>query len=62
MYIKASNFVRFSLGEFRLLLIVGIGGVALSGLLAFLYGTGHATGRFFINFCNGQSEKFQVHN
>jgi hypothetical protein len=52
--------VKYVVGEFGLLVLIGSAGVILSIGMAIMFGVGPGIGRFTKNFCLGHTEVFEV--
>jgi hypothetical protein len=53
LYVKASNWVKYSIGDKQLLAAIGLGGLILSSFFTFVFSSGKGN-RANLNLCKGQ--------
>ena len=60
LYIRKGAWVKYTFGETKLLIVVGLYNVFITGLIVFLYSIENISSRSIYNMCMGHSQKFQV--
>jgi hypothetical protein len=60
LYIRKGAWVKYTFGEMKLLIVVGLYNVFITGLIVFLYSIENISSRSIYNMCMGHSQKFQV--
>ncbi len=51
LYVKASNWFKYKVGEKKVLISVGVSCFLISSLLTFIFGQGEARSRVAVNVC-----------
>ncbi len=60
LYVKAPHYVKYNIGETKLLVLIASGGLTASVFLTILYGSGNAKTRAALNMCFDHSDHTQV--